>query len=94
MGHAGDLADGTGPVEVYEPGIAIGMQPSSEAGEMVLRVLTLAVAGEPIPGGGWGVTAPLAMVLGPCMDGSRVARGAVIFGDWSGAAMYSASRPR
>jgi hypothetical protein len=32
--------------------------------------------------------------LEPCMDGSRVARGSVIFGNWSGAAMYSASRLR
>lgn len=31
------------------------------------------------------------MFLEPCMDGSRVARGFVIFGNWSGAAMYSAS---
>ena len=29
--------------------------------------------------------------LGPCMDGFRVTRGSVIFGNWSGAAMYSAS---
>jgi hypothetical protein len=28
------------------------------------------------------------------MDGSRVVRASVIFGDWSGAAMYSASRLR
>lgn len=30
----------------------------------------------------------------PCMDGSRVTRGSVMFGIWSGAAMYSASRLR
>ncbi|UIJ32833.1 hypothetical protein LV780_17125 [Cereibacter azotoformans] len=34
------------------------------------------------------------MGLGPCMDGSRVTRGSAIFGNWSGAAMYSASRLR
>ena len=38
--------------------------------------------------------AALDIVLGPCMDGSRVTRGSVIFGNWSGAAMYSASRLR
>jgi transposase len=27
----------------------------------------------------------------PCMDGSRMTRGSMIFGCWSGAAMYSAS---
>lgn len=29
MGHAGDLADGTGAVEIVEPGIAISMHPPS-----------------------------------------------------------------
>jgi hypothetical protein len=37
------------------------------------------------------IKAAFAIVLGPCMDGSRVTRGLVMFGDWSGAAMYSAS---
>jgi hypothetical protein len=67
MGHAGDLADGPRAVEVLEPGIAIGMHPSAEAGEMVLRVLALAVAGEPIPGGGRGGAVPWPFVsrIGP-----------------------------
>ena len=38
MGHAGDFSDGAGPIEILEPGIAIGMHPTTEAGEMVLRV--------------------------------------------------------
>jgi hypothetical protein len=41
-----------------------------------------------------GIIAPSPLSLGPCMDGSRVTRGLVIFGNWSGAAMYSASRLR
>jgi predicted transposase YbfD/YdcC len=42
----------------------------------------------------WFSTWPLAIVLEPCMDGSRVTRGLVSVGNWSGAAMYSASRLR
>jgi hypothetical protein len=52
MGHAGDLADGTGAVEILEPGIAIGMYPAAEPGKMVLWVLALPVTGEAISGGG------------------------------------------
>lgn len=48
MGHAGDFADGTQAVEILEPGIAVGMHPAAVAGEMVLGVLALAVAGEAI----------------------------------------------
>ncbi|WP_101342158.1 hypothetical protein [Cereibacter azotoformans] len=44
-------------------------------------------------GRGLGMAA-FAIVLEPCMDGSRVTRGSAIFGNWSGAAMYSASRLR
>ena len=47
-GHAGDLADGVGPIEIYEPGIAIGMHPAAEAGEVILRVLAFAVTREPM----------------------------------------------
>ena len=63
-GHAGDLADGAGAIEVLEPGIAVGMHPATEAGKMVLGMLAPAVAGEPIPGGWWGVAAPGALVTG------------------------------
>ncbi|WP_180325258.1 hypothetical protein [Cereibacter azotoformans] len=42
----------------------------------------------------WAWAIALAIVLGPCMDGSRVTRGVGVFGNWSGAAMYSASRLR
>ena len=45
------IPDCAGPIENLEPGITIGMHPAVEAGEVVLRVLTLAVAGEAIPGG-------------------------------------------
>jgi hypothetical protein len=41
-----------------------------------------------------GAIGGFAGTLGPCMDGSRVTRGSVIFGIWSGAAMYSASELR
>ena len=50
VGHAGDLADGAGAIELVEAGIAVGMHQAAEAGEMVLRVLALAVAREAIPG--------------------------------------------
>jgi hypothetical protein len=79
MGHAGDLADGAGAVEVLEPGIAVGMHPAAEAGEMILGVLALAIAGEAIPGGGWSAAAPGAFVTGigpePCRLGLAGARG-------------------
>ena len=79
MGHAGDLADGAGAVEVLEPGIAVGMHPAAEAGEMILGVLALAVAGEPIPGGRWGIAAPRAFIAGigpePCRLGLAGAGG-------------------
>jgi hypothetical protein len=47
-GHAGDLADGAGAIKVLEPGIAVGMHPAAEAGEVILRVLALAITGEAI----------------------------------------------
>ena len=43
MGHAGDFADRAGPVEVFEAGVAVGMHPAAEAGEMILRMLPLPV---------------------------------------------------
>src|SRR5690606_7231249 len=58
VGHAGDLADGAGAVEVVEAGIAVGMHEAARAGEMVLRVLSLAVAREAIPGRRRGRAAP------------------------------------
>lgn len=45
MGHAGDFADSAGAIEVFEPGITIGMHPAVEAGEVILRMLALSVAG-------------------------------------------------
>ncbi len=39
VGHAGDFADGAGAVEVLEPGIAVGMHPAAEPGQMVFAVL-------------------------------------------------------
>ena len=36
MGHAGDLADGTGAMQILEPGATIGMHSAAEAGEGVL----------------------------------------------------------
>src|SRR5690606_36366117 len=64
MGHAGNLADGAGAIQVLEPGIAIGMHPAAEPGEMILRVLALAVAGEAIPGGRGRSAAPRALIAG------------------------------
>ena len=73
MGDAGDLADGAGTVEVLEASIAIGMHPAAISGEVILRVLALAVAGEPIPGCRWRGAAPGAFVAGigpePCRLG-------------------------
>lgn len=46
----GDFADSAGAIEVFEPGITIGMHPAVEAGEVILRMLALSVAGEAIPG--------------------------------------------
>jgi len=48
MGHAGDLADGTGAMQILEPGATIGMQPTAEAGEAVLRMPALSVTREAI----------------------------------------------
>ena len=48
MGHAGDLADGAGAIEVLEPGIAIGMHPTAVSGEVILRVFAYAVEREAI----------------------------------------------
>ena len=58
------IADGTGPIEVLEPGIAVGMHPAAVSGEVILRVLALAVAGEPIPGGLGRIAAPGALITG------------------------------
>jgi hypothetical protein len=57
MGHAGDLADGTGAVEILEFGKAIhypamvclqtmraGMHPAPVSGEVILRVLAFAIS--------------------------------------------------
>ena len=67
MGHAGDLADGAGAVEILEPGITVGVHPAAEAGEVVLGMLALAVTGEAIPCRRWGLPAPRAFVarIGP-----------------------------
>lgn len=67
MGHAGDFSDGPGAVEVFEPGITIGVHPAAEPCEVILGVLTFAVAGEAIPGRRWGLPTPRAFVtrVGP-----------------------------
>ncbi len=66
-------------IEVLEPGIAVGMHPAAEAGEVILGVLAFAVAGEPIPGCGRGIPAPGAFVAGigpePCRLGLAGAGG-------------------
>ena len=41
-----------------------------------------------------GLVAPSPLSLGPCMDGSCMARGLFGFGIWSVAAMYTASKMR
>lgn len=73
MGHAGDLADCAGPIEVLEACITIGMHPAAVSGEVILRVLALSITGEAIPGGGRRGTAPGAFVAGigpePCCLG-------------------------
>ena len=64
MGHAGDFSDRPGSVEIFEPGIAIGMHPAAVSGEVILRVLALAITGEAIPGSGWSAAAPRAFIAG------------------------------
>jgi hypothetical protein len=43
MGHACDLTDITGAIQVFEPGIAIGMHPATISGQVILRVFAFAV---------------------------------------------------
>ena len=76
MGHAGDLADGAGAVEVLKAGIAVGMHPPAEAGEVVLRMLPLPVAREAIPCRWRRAPVPWALVagIGPEPGGLRPAR--------------------
>ena len=64
MGHAGDLADSAGAVGVFEPGIAVGLHPAAEAGEVILRTLAFPVTREPIPSGGRGIAPPQSFVTG------------------------------
>ena len=79
MGHAGDLADRSGPIEILEPGIAVGVHPAAEASEVILGVLTFPISREPIPGGGRGRAIPGAFVAGigpePCRLGLSRAGG-------------------
>jgi hypothetical protein len=57
MRHAGHLADVTGTIEVFEPGIAVSVDPALICCEMILWALPFAVWRELIPAGGCGVAA-------------------------------------
>jgi transposase len=61
-----DLVDGYGPIDL-EPGIVVRMHPAAEAGKVILGMLTLAVAREPIPCSGRGGAArwPFVAGIGP-----------------------------
>src|SRR5207249_2921091 len=50
MRQARDLLDPATAVEIFEPSIAVGMQPSLEIPEMLPRPLSLAILSEAIPG--------------------------------------------
>lgn len=73
MGHVGDLADRSDPIEILEPGTAVGVHPPTVSGNVILGVLSLAVAGEPIPGCWRSSATPWAFVAGigsePCRLG-------------------------
>ena len=43
MRHTGDLSNGAGPVQVLEPGIAVGMHPALIAGKVILGMLALPI---------------------------------------------------
>ena len=49
MGQTSDLADRSGTDEALEPGVAIGVHPAAEVGQMTLGMTRLAVGGEPVP---------------------------------------------
>ena len=51
MNHAANLVDIAGPVDFFEPGVAVGVHPALIAGEMTLGVLALPVGREPKPTG-------------------------------------------
>ncbi len=62
IGHAGDFTNIAGVIQVFEPGIAVDMHPATVSHQMILGVLTFAVAGEAIPTGGWNGAAPGALL--------------------------------
>lgn len=67
MGHASDLADVAGTIEVFEPGIAVSVHPTLIFCEVIFGVLPFAIWGELIPTGGWRVAVPWAFIpaIGP-----------------------------
>lgn len=64
MGHAGDLADGAGAVEILEPGIAVGVHPAAVSGQVILGMLTFPISREPIPSRRWRGAFPRPFVAG------------------------------
>src|SRR3546814_15043265 len=83
MRHAGDLADPAGPVQLLEPGIAVGVHPALEGAEMVERPRRLTIGREPVPGNRWGRTCPGALVahIRPAPCGLRLPRPWDLHGD-------------
>src|SRR3546814_8807030 len=49
-------SDPAGPVQLLEPGIAVGVHPALEGAEMVERPRRLTIGREPVPGNRWGRT--------------------------------------
>ena len=60
-----------GPVDVLEPGIAVGVHPASVTCEMILGVLALPIGREAIPAGGRGIAAPGSLVPPVCPQPRR-----------------------
>ena len=49
VGEAGDLAYLTRAIQVFEPGIAVGMHPAGILGQVILGMLAFAIGRELIP---------------------------------------------
>lgn len=64
MCHAGDLAKEAGAAEVLKAGIVVGTHPYAEAGEMIVRVLILAILGEALLGRWRHRSAPRTLITG------------------------------
>ena len=62
MGETGNFLDLAAPIEILEPGIAVGMQPTCEVFEMFPRPAALAIRSELVECGGMIVACPIPLV--------------------------------